>query len=87
MGFTVVDVKRPILNVSRLIDRDIETFTQTDKQSLRRFNGATVELTRRDGLFVLQFQVAVPMLLALVDDDPREKLLISHLLTRRWSVN
>ena len=60
VGFTVVDVK----------DRGIETFIQTGKQSLRRYDGATVELTRRGGLFVLQCQVAVPMLLAPVDDEP-----------------
>ena len=70
VGFTVVDVKRPILSVSRLMDRGIETFIQTGKQSLRRYDGATVELTRRGGLFVLQCQVAVPMLLAPVDDEP-----------------
>ena len=73
MGYTVVDVKRPILGVSRLMDRGIETFIQAGKQSLRRFDGATVELTRRGGLFVLQCQVVVPMLLALVDDDPVEE--------------
>ena len=70
VGFTVVDVKRPIPSVSRLMDRCIETFIQTGEQSLRRFDGATVELTRRGGLFVLQCQVVVPMLLALVDDEP-----------------
>ena len=69
-GFTVVDVMRPILSVSRLMDRGIETFIQTGKHSLRRFDGATVELTRRGVLYVLQCQVAVPMLLAPVDDDP-----------------
>ena len=36
------------------MDRGIETFIQAGKQILRRFNGATVELTRRGGLFVLQ---------------------------------
>ena len=51
VGFTVVDVKRPILSISRLMDRGIETFIQTGKQSLRRYDGATVELTRRGGLF------------------------------------
>ena len=50
VGFTVVDVKRPILSVSRLVDRGIETFIQAGKQFLRRFDGATVELTRRGGL-------------------------------------
>ena len=35
VGFTVVDVKRPILSVSRLMDRDIETFIQAVKQILR----------------------------------------------------
>ena len=66
----VVDVKRPILSVSRLMDRGIETFIQAGKQILRRFDGATVELTRRGGLFVLQCQAVVPMLLAPVDEEP-----------------
>ena len=70
VGFTVVDVKRPILSVSRLMDRGIETFIQAGRQFLRRFDGATVELTRRGGLFVLQCQAVVPMLLALVDEEP-----------------
>ena len=80
-------VKQPILSVSRLMDRGIETFIQAGKQFLRRVDGATVELTRRGGLFVLQCQPVVPMLLAPVDEEPVGKLLISHLLTRRWSVN
>ena len=70
MGFTVVDVKRPILSVSRLIDRRLETFIQAGKQLLRRFDGATVELTRPGGLFVLQCQAGVPMLLAPEDEEP-----------------
>ena len=70
VGFTVVDVKRPILSVSRLMDRGIETFIQAGKQFLRRFDGATIELTRRGGFFVLKCQVAVPMLLAPVDEEP-----------------
>ena len=53
VGFTGVDVKRPILSVSRLMDRGIETFIQAGAQILRRFDGATVELTRRGGLLVL----------------------------------
>ena len=65
VGFTVVDVKRPILSVSRMMDRGIETFIQAGKQMLRRFDGATVELTRRGGLFVLQCQAVVP-----VDEEP-----------------
>ena len=69
------------------MDRGIETFIQAGKQILRRFEGATVEVTRRGGLFVLQCQAVVPMLLALVDEEPAVKLLISHLLTRRWSVS
>ena len=70
------------------MDRGIETFIQAGKQFLRRFDGATVELTRRGGLFVLQCQAVVPMLLAPVNDEPAgEALLISHLLTRRWSVS
>ena len=73
VGFTVVDVKRPILSVSRLTDRGIETFIQASKQILRRFDGATVELTRRGGRFVLQRQAVVPMLLALVDEEPAVK--------------
>ena len=64
VGFTVVDVTRPILSASRLMDRVIETFIQAGKQILRRFNGATVELTRGGRLFVLLCQVVVPMLLA-----------------------
>ena len=55
---------------SRLMDRGIETFIQAGKQFLRRLNGATVELTRRGGLFVLQCQAVVPILLALVDEEP-----------------
>ena len=52
------------------MDRGIETFMQAGKQSLRRFGGAIVELTRRGGLCVLHCQVAVPMLLILEDDEP-----------------
>ena len=52
------------------MDRGIETFIQAGKQFLRRFDGATLELTRRGGLFVLQCQAVVPMLLALVDEEP-----------------
>ena len=52
------------------MDRGIETFIQIGKQSLRRFDSATVELTRRGGFFVLPCKVVVPMLLALVDDEP-----------------
>ena len=70
VGFTVVDVKRPILSVPRLMDRGI---IQAGKQFLRRFDGATVELTRRGGLFVLQCQTVVPMLLAPVDEEPAEE--------------
>ena len=70
VGFTVVDVKRPILSTSRLMDRGIDTLIQTGKQSLRRFDGSTVELTRRGGLFFLQCQVIVPHLLAPVVDEP-----------------
>ena len=73
MSFTVVDVKRPILSVSRLMDRGIETFIQAGKQFLRRFDGATVELTRRGGLFVLQCQAYVPMLLA--DEEMERELM------------
>ena len=87
VGFTVVDVKRPMLSVSRLMDRGIETFIQAGKQFLGRFVGATVELARRGGLFVLQCQVVVPRLLALVVDETARKLLISHLLTRRWNAS
>ena len=57
VGFTVVDVTQPILK-----------FIQTGKESLRRVDGATIELTRRRGLFILQCHVAVLMLLAAVDD-------------------
>ena len=70
VGFTVVDVKRPILGVSKLTDRGIETCIEAGKQFLRRFDGATVELTRRGGLFVLQCPAVVPMLLAPVDEEP-----------------
>ena len=59
VGFTVVDVKRPILSASRLMDRGIETFIQAGKQFQRRFDGATVDLTRLGGLFVLQCQAVV----------------------------
>ena len=52
------------------MDRGIETFIQAGKQFLRRFDGATVELTRRGGLFVQQCQAVVPMLLAPVDEEP-----------------
>ena len=52
------------------MDRCIESFIQAGKQFLRRFDGATVELTRRGGLFVLQCQADVPMLLAPVDEEP-----------------
>ena len=54
-------------------DRGIETFIQADKQFLRRFDGATVELARRGGLFVLQCQAVVPMLLVPVDEEPGEE--------------
>ena len=64
IGFTVVDVKRPIMSASRLMDRGIETLIQGDRQFLRRFDGATVELTRRGGLFVLECQVVIPRLMA-----------------------
>ena len=37
---------------------------------MRRSDCVTVELTRRGGLFVLHCQVAVPMLLAFVDEGP-----------------
>ena len=70
MNFTVVDVKRPKLSASRLMDRGIEALLLAGKQSLRRFDGATVELTRRGRLFVLQCQVVVPRLLAPVDGEP-----------------
>ena len=52
------------------MDRGIETFIQAGAQILRRFDGATVELTRCGGLFVLQCQVVVPMLLVPVDEEP-----------------
>ena len=70
VNFTVVDVKRPTLSASRLMDRGIEALLLAGKQSLRRFDGATVELTRRGRLFVLQCQVVVPRLLAPVDGEP-----------------
>ena len=70
VGITVVDAKRPTLSARRLMDRGIETLVQTGKQSLRRFDGATVDLTRRGGLFVLQCPVVVPQLLAPVVDEP-----------------
>ena len=57
------------------MDRGIETFIQTCTQNLRRFDGATVELTRRGGLFVLQCQVVAPMCLTPVDDEPAGKAL------------
>ena len=70
VGFTIVGVKRPILSVSRLMDRGIETSIQPGKEFLRRFDGATVEFTRRGGLFVQQCQAVVPMLLAPADEEP-----------------
>ena len=51
------------------MDRGVETFIQAGKQFLRRFDGATLELTRRGGLFVLKCQVVVPILLAPVDEE------------------
>ena len=84
------------------MDRSIETFIQAGKQILRRFDGATAELIRRGGLLVLQCRSVVPTMLAssfcnvdllfrlcwhLWMRIQREKLLISRLLTRRWSVN
>ena len=53
VGFAIVNVKRPILSVSQLMDRGIETSTQAGEQILRRFDGATIELTFLWGLFVL----------------------------------
>ena len=38
------------------MDRGIETFIQTGKHILRRFDGATVELTHRGGVFGLPCQ-------------------------------
>ena len=70
VGFTVVDLKRPIMSASRLMDRGIETLIQADRQFLRRFDGATVVLTRRGGLFVLECQVSTPRLLAPVAEEP-----------------
>ena len=52
------------------MDKGIETFFQAHKQILRRFDGATVALTSRGDLFVLQCQAVVPMLLAPVDEEP-----------------
>ena len=52
------------------MEKGIETSIQVGKQILRRFNGATVKLTRRGGLFVQQCQLVVPMLLAPVDAEP-----------------
>ena len=63
-----VDVKRPILSVSILMNRGIATFIQTGEQSCRGLDGATDELTRQRGHSVPQCQIAVPMLL--VDDEP-----------------
>ena len=70
VDLTVADVTRPILSVSRVMDRGNETFIQAGKQILRRLDGATVELTRRGGLFALQCPVVVTMLLALLDEEP-----------------
>ena len=52
------------------MDRGIETFIHAGKHYLRRFDGATVELARRGGLFVLQSQAVVPMLLFRVNEEP-----------------
>ena len=69
-GLHSFDVKQPILSVSRLMDTGIETFIQIGNWNLLRFDGVTVEITRRGGLFVVQRQVVLPMLLAPVDDEP-----------------
>ena len=60
----------PILSVSKLMDRSIETYIQAGQQFLRRFDGATVELTHRGRLFVLRCHAVVPMLLAPVGEEP-----------------
>ena len=70
MGFAVVDVKRQIISASRLMDRRIETLLQADRKFLRRYDGATVALTRRGGLFVLECPVITPRLLAPVAEEP-----------------
>ena len=58
VSFTVVDVKRPILRVARLMDRGIETFIQFGTL-----------LRRADGSFLLHSQVPLrPMFLALVGE-------------------
>ena len=51
VGFTV-DVKRPILSVSSLMDRGIETFIQADKQILR---DSTVRLLNSHVVVVSSF--------------------------------
>ena len=87
VGFTVVDVKRPVLSASWLMDRGIETLIQTGKQGLRRFDGSTVELTRRFGLFVLQCQVIVPQLLAPVVDEPAGDAVNLPQLMKSWNAS
>ena len=49
------------------MDSGIETFIQTVKQSLRRSDGATIELARRGSLSVCNVK---SLLLAHVDDEP-----------------
>ena len=88
VSFTVVDVKRPILSVSRLTDRGIQTFIQAAKQMLRRSDGVVVALTRRGGLFVLQCQVVpCPMVLALVDEEPAVEAPSPPPSDERWTAN
>ena len=65
VGFTVVDVKRPIQRATRLMDRGIEAFIRIGCADL------TVRLLSSHVVVVFQqCQVAVPMLLAPVDEEP-----------------
>ena len=69
---TVVDVGRPNLSISRLMDKGINTFIQAGEQILRRFDGATVD-SHVVVVFILHCQAVVPMLLAPVDEEPAEE--------------
>ena len=63
----MVDVKRPIVGASRLMDR------KPTRQIPRRQSGATLDLTHRSGLFMLQASTLhQPKLWALVAEDAPE---------------
>ena len=87
VGFTVVDVKRPTLSISRLMDRSIETFIQTVS---RVCVDLTVRLLNSHVVVVFSFYNVKSLLRCcwhLWMMSQRWKLLLFHLLTRRWSAN